>query len=135
MFTVRLQLNKQIQQLEKYLSDVERQKSNFSASTETLSFQYGTPQTTSLRTNPIQFDTQVHSRNEPNGYDNWNSPTVPFSSVNSFGVPSGPIEREPYIPQIIDVNYMEGSNDQKWSSRDFPWTRKLEVRGLIIDKF
>ncbi|PPD89854.1 hypothetical protein GOBAR_DD13201 [Gossypium barbadense] len=128
----RLQLNKQIQQLEKYISDVERQKSNFSASTATLSFQYGTPQTTSLRPNPIQFDTQVHSRNEPNGYDNWNSPTVPFSSVNSFGVPSGPIEREPYIPQIIDVNYIEGSNDQKWSSRDFPWTRKLEANNKKV---
>ncbi|GMI88192.1 hypothetical protein like AT1G10930 [Hibiscus trionum] len=121
----RLQLNKQIQQLERYICDVERKRSSFSASTATHTFQYGTPQTASFNTKPIQFDAQVHLRNDPNGHDNWNSSTT-FSSVNSFGISSGPIEREPYVPQIIDVNYIEGSNDQKWSSRDFPWTKKLE---------
>ncbi|XWS67950.1 hypothetical protein CRYUN_Cryun04dG0048600 [Craigia yunnanensis] len=128
----RLQLNKQIQQLERYISDVERQKSYFSASTATRTFLYGTPQTSSFSIDPIQFDTQVHLRNEPNGYDNWNSSTVPFSSVNSFGVSSGPIEREPYIPKIIEVNYIEGSNDQKWSSRDFPWTKKLDANNKKV---
>ncbi|GMI83623.1 hypothetical protein like AT1G10930 [Hibiscus trionum] len=142
----RLQLNKQIQQLEKYICDVERQRSNFSASTATHAFQYetprtastathtfqyGTPQTAAFSANPIQFDAQVHLHNEPNGYDNWNSSTT-FSSINSFGVPSGPIEREPYIPQIIDVNYIEGSNDQKWSSRDFSWTKKLEANNKKV---
>ncbi|KAK9044368.1 hypothetical protein V6N11_072674 [Hibiscus sabdariffa] len=122
----RLQLNKQIQQLEKYICDVERQRSSFSASTATHAFQYGTPQTASFNTKSILFDSQVHLHNDPNGYDNWNSSTATFSSVDSFGVSSGPTEREPYVPQIIDVNYIEGSNDQKWSSRDFLWTKKLE---------
>ncbi|XVE49096.1 hypothetical protein DITRI_Ditri01bG0054600 [Diplodiscus trichospermus] len=128
----RLQLNKQIQLLEKYISDVERQKSHFSASTATRTFLYGTPQTASFSIDPVQFDAQVHLRNEPNGYENWNSSTVSFSSVNSFGVSSGPTEREPYIPKIIEVNYIEGSNDQKWSSRDFPWTKMLEANNKKV---
>ncbi|XVF01151.1 hypothetical protein REPUB_Repub04eG0063700 [Reevesia pubescens] len=128
----RLQLNKQIQQLERYISDVERQKSHFSASTATRTFQYGTPQTASFSIDPIRFDTQVHLRNEPNGYENWNSSSVSFSSVNSFAASSGPMEREPYIPKIIEVNYIEGSNDQKWSSRDFPWTKKLEANNKKV---
>lgn len=44
-----------------------------------------------------------------------------------FGMSSGPVEREPYIPKVIDVNYIEGSNDKKWSSRNFSWTKELEV--------
>ncbi|XVE93247.1 hypothetical protein REPUB_Repub01dG0173900 [Reevesia pubescens] len=122
----RLRLNKQIQQLERYICDVERQKSHFSASTATHTFLYGTPQTASFSIDPIQFDARVHSRNEPNGYENWNSSSVSFSSVNNLGVSSGPMEREPYIQKIIEVSYIEGSNDKKWSSRDFSWTKKLE---------
>ncbi|XVF67681.1 hypothetical protein PTKIN_Ptkin10aG0141100 [Pterospermum kingtungense] len=127
----RLQLNKQIQELERYISDVERKKSHFSASTATHTFLYGTPQTASS-VDPIPFDPQVHLRNEPNGYENWNSSSVSFSSVNSFGVSSGPVEREMYIPKIIEVNYIEGSNDQKWRSRDFPWTKKLEANNKKV---
>lgn len=112
MSIFRLHLNKQIQQLEGYLPDVERQKSHFSAST-TCSFQYETPQAASLKS----FD-----------YEKWNlSSSVPFSSVDRLGVSSYSVEREPYIPKIIEVNYIEGSNDRKWSSGDFPWTKKLEV--------
>ncbi|KAF2319851.1 hypothetical protein GH714_019616 [Hevea brasiliensis] len=74
-----------------------------------------------------RFNSQVHLQNEPGSYDNWNLPSVSFSSVNSFGVSSGPIEREPYIPKFIEVNYIEGSNDPKWSSTNFPWTKKLEA--------
>ena len=48
-------------------------------------------------------------------------------SVDRYGLSSAPVEREQYVPRIIEVTYTEGSNDQKWSSRDFPWTRKLEV--------
>ncbi|KAK8624994.1 hypothetical protein V6N13_089878 [Hibiscus sabdariffa] len=128
----RLQLNKQIQQLEKHVCDVERQRSSFSASTASHAFQYGTPQTASFSANSIRYDAQVHLHNEPIGYDNWNSSTATFSSINSLGVPSGPIEREPYVPQIIDVNYIEGSNDQKWSSRDFSWTKKLEANNKKV---
>ncbi|KAK6240973.1 hypothetical protein SCA6_006362 [Theobroma cacao] len=128
----RLQLNKQIQQLERYICDMERQKSHFSASTATRTFLYGTPQTASFSIDPIRFDAQVHLCNEPNGYENWNSSSVSFSSVNNFGVSSGPMEREPYVPKIIEVNYIEGSNDQKWSSRDFPWTKKLEANNKKV---
>lgn len=116
MIAVRLQLSKQIQQLESCRHGEERQKSHFSAST-THTYQYETPQPTVLKIDPIRFDTQVHLYNESEGYGNWNS-----SSVSSY-----PVEREPFIPKIIKVNYIEGSNDQKWSSRDFPWTKSLEV--------
>ncbi|OMP01612.1 hypothetical protein COLO4_11772 [Corchorus olitorius] len=127
----RLQLNRQIQLLEKHLSDVERQKSHFSASTATRTFQYGTPQSASISTEPIRFDAQVHLHNEPNGYENWNSSSVSFSSANSIGV-SGGVGRKPYIPKIVEVNYIEGSHDQKWSSRDFPWTKKLEANNKKV---
>lgn len=127
VLSVRLQLNKKIQQLEKFLHDVERQNSNYSASTTTQAFQYETPQASVLRTNYMNSDAQVHSYYESGRYDNGNLSSVSFSSVDRFGVPSYPVEREPYIPKIIDVNYIEGSNDPKWSNVDFPWTKELEV--------
>ncbi|XP_044512347.1 ATP-dependent DNA helicase Q-like 4A isoform X2 [Mangifera indica] len=124
----RLHLNKQIQQLEGYLPDVERQKSHFSAST-TCSFQYETPQAASLK----RFDSQFHIHNGGEGYEKWNlSSSVPFSSVDRLGVSSYPVERQPYVPKIIEVNYIEGSNDQKWSSGDFPWTKKLEANNKKV---
>lgn len=121
--SVRLQLNKQIQQLEKHLrttsADEERQKSHFSASTAApRTFNYETPPTVAFRIDPVRLDSQFHMRNEPDGFDRWNS---------SFGVPPTPVEREPYIPKYVDVNYIEGSNDKTWSSREFHWTKKLEV--------
>jgi len=48
-------------------------------------------------------------------------------------ISSAPVERERYKPRIIEVNYIEGSNDKRWSSRDFPWTKKLEVKTCIDD--
>lgn len=126
IIAVRLQLSKQIQLLEGYRQAEERQKSHFSAST-TRTYQYETPQPAVLKIDPIRFDTQVHLYNESEGYGNWNSSSVSFSSVDRLGVSSYPVEREPFIPKIIKVNYIEGSNDQKWSSWDFPWTKKLEV--------
>ncbi|KAL3598122.1 hypothetical protein D5086_006040 [Populus alba] len=84
----RSQLNKQIQQLEKYLRDKERQKSHCSASTLVRN---------------------LH-----------------------FGVSSVPLEREPYIPSFVEVNYIEGSNDPKWSSTNFPWTKKLEANNKKV---
>uniref|UniRef100_A0A5B7ATW1 DNA 3'-5' helicase n=1 Tax=Davidia involucrata TaxID=16924 RepID=A0A5B7ATW1_DAVIN len=133
----RLQLNKQIQQLEKHLrsklGDEERQKSHFSASTATpMAFQYETPPTVAFRIDPMRLDSQVHMRNEPDGYDRLNSSTYSFSSVDRFSVMSGPVEREPYVPKYVEVNYIEGSNDKKWSSRDFPWTKKLEANNKKV---
>lgn len=133
----RLQLNKQIQELERYVRsisvDEERQKSHFSASTATPSvFQYEAPSAASFRVDPTRFTAQVNMCNEPGGYDNWNSSSVSFSSVDGFGFPLGPVEREPYIPKYVDVNYIEGSNDKKWSSENFPWTKKLEANNKKV---
>lgn len=134
IFVVRLQLNKQIQQLEGFFHDDERQKSQFSAST-TRTYQYETPQVAVHRIDPMRFDAQIHLYNEPGENEKWNSSSVSFSSVERFSVSSYPVEREPYIPKIIKVNYIEGSNDQKWRSCDFPWTKKLEVCIWIIVNF
>jgi bloom syndrome protein len=89
--------------------------------------QYETPQSAACKIDPMRFDAQVHLRNDLNGYEKWNAPSVSFSSIDSFGVSSVPLEREPYIPSFVEVNYIEGSNDPKWSSTNFPWTKKLEV--------
>ncbi|KAM1027197.1 hypothetical protein ACFX2A_040992 [Malus domestica] len=126
----RLQLNKQIQQLEKYLCnnslDEERRKSHFSASTP-RPFQCETPQAAAFRTDPMRFDSQVHPHNESGGYERCNSSSVPFSSVDRLGFSSCPVKREPCISKLVEVNYIEGSKDKKWSSDNFPWTKKLEV--------
>ncbi|KAM2156196.1 hypothetical protein ACFX1R_041918 [Malus domestica] len=127
----RLQLNKQIQQLEKYLCnnslDEERRKSHFSASTATpRPFQCETPQAAAFRTDPMRFDSQVHPHNESGGYERCNSSSVSFSSVDRLGFSSCPVEREPCISKFVEVNYIEGSTDKKWSSDNFPWTKKLE---------
>lgn len=127
-----MQLNKQIQPLERYICsnslDEERRKSHFSASTATpRPFLYETPQAVAFRTDPMRFDSEVHLHNEPGGYEEWNSSSVSFSSMDKFGFSSCPVEREPYIPKFIEVNYIEGSNDNKWRDDNFPWTKKLEV--------
>ncbi|KAL1828331.1 ATP-dependent DNA helicase Q-like 4A isoform X2 [Daucus carota subsp. sativus] len=124
----RAQLKKQIQQLEKHLHttsvEEERRKSQFSASTASSRTIYSeTPSAAAFHIDPMRLDTQFHMRNEPDGFDRWNS---------SYGVPPTPVEREPYIPKYIDVNYIEGSNDKKWSSLSFPWTKKLEVNNKTI---
>ncbi|XP_015878953.3 ATP-dependent DNA helicase Q-like 4A isoform X1 [Ziziphus jujuba] len=133
----RSQLNKQIQQLESHLRsysvDEERQKSHFSASTATpRSFQYGTPQAAALRIDPWRFDAQIHLRNEPGGYENCNSSSISFPSVDRLGSFSAPVEREPYIPKFVEVNYIEGSTDKKWSTENFPWTKKLEANNKKV---
>ncbi|PQM41011.1 ATP-dependent DNA helicase Q-like 4A isoform X2 [Prunus yedoensis var. nudiflora] len=133
----RLQLNKKIQQLERYLSnnslDEERRKSHFSASTATpRPFQYETPQAAAFRTDTMRFDSQVQSHNVRGDYERCNSSSVSFSSVDGFGFSSCPVEREPYIPKFVEVNYIEGSNDNKWSSNNFPWTKKLEANNKKV---
>ncbi|XP_042507105.1 ATP-dependent DNA helicase Q-like 4A isoform X1 [Macadamia integrifolia] len=133
----RLQLNKQIQQLEKCLHsfsmDEERQRSHFSATTATSKgFQYETPLAGGFRINPVRLDPQFDLHNEPGSCGKWNSSSLLSSSVDRFDVPPGPRETEPYVPNLIDVNYIEGSNDSKWSSRDFPWTKKLEANNKKV---
>lgn len=120
----RLELNKQVQQLEKYLNspsrDEERHRSHYMAST-TATKNERTPECT-FRMN--QFDTQSSIPYDAQSF---------VKSGNGYDIGSNFIEREIYTPKIAKVNYIEGSHDDKWSSRDFPWTRKLEVQFLFYD--
>ncbi|OVA10929.1 Helicase [Macleaya cordata] len=132
----RLQLNKQIQQLEKYLHsssvNEERQKSHFLASTTaSRGFQSEAPPVGTFKIDPLRFDAQVHIHTEPNSYNNGVPSSVSFSSVDRFVTP-GPVEREAYSPKLVDVNYTEGSHDKRWSSGDFPWTKKLEANNRKV---
>ncbi|KAF4357186.1 hypothetical protein F8388_003333, partial [Cannabis sativa] len=132
----RLELNKQIQQLEIYLRsnsvDEERQNSHFFASTTPQTFHYETPQASVSRKDPWKFESQVHLRNEPGAYESCNFSSASFSSVDRFDISSSTGEREPYIPKLVEVNYIEGSDNKKWSSQNFPWTMKLEDNNKIV---
>lgn len=133
----RSQLKKQIQQLEKYIHSSnlaeERQKSHFSASTAPpTSFVYETPRQPFLSSGPKTYDSQAYMGNGTYGSS---FQSVSFSSVDRYGMPSGPVEREAFIPKNIEVNYIEGSGDKRWSSQDFPWTKDLEVLNWIIVSF
>ncbi|KAM6581019.1 hypothetical protein CsatA_004793 [Cannabis sativa] len=132
----RLELNKQIQQLEIYLRsnsvDEERQNSHFFASTTPQTFNYETPQASVSRKDPWKFESQVHLRNEPGAYESCNFSSSSFSSVDRFDISSSTGEREPYIPRLVEVNYIEGSNNKKWSNQNFPWTMKLEDNNKIV---
>ncbi|KAK7246876.1 hypothetical protein RIF29_41746 [Crotalaria pallida] len=130
----RSQLNKQIQQLEKYIHssnlDEERQRSHFSASTAPPTYSvYETPQQTFLSNGPNRYDAQAYMGN--GAYESSFQPHS-FSTVDKYGMSSGPVEREAFIPKIIEVNYIEGSGDKRWSSLDFPWTKKLEVNNKKV---
>ncbi|XP_052206048.1 ATP-dependent DNA helicase Q-like 4A [Diospyros lotus] len=132
----RLQLNKQIQQLEKYLRstlvDEERQKSHLSASTAPpRASQYETPPTFPFRVDSVRYDAQSHVINRVDGNDGWDFSSVSFPSADRFGA-SSPVEREPYIRKYVEINYIEGSSDKKWSSRDFPWTKELEANNKRV---
>lgn len=132
----RLQLNKQVKELEKYLRDAsvhsERQKSHFSTSTAPCrAFQFETPLHPSARGDSMRFDAQSQSVNRSDGYDGLNSTSFSYSSVDRFGDSMYSVDRE-YVPKNIEVKYIEGSNDKKWSSRDFPWTKELEVNNKKV---
>ncbi|KAK2393062.1 DNA helicase [Trifolium repens] len=123
----RSQLNKQIQQLEKYIHssnlEEERQKSHFATSmAPPTSFVYETPQRHVISSGPNRYDGQAYMGNG----------TYEPSYQSSYAMPSGPVEREPFIPKIIEVNYIEGSGDKRWSSRDFSWTKELEVNNKRV---
>ncbi|BAT86759.1 hypothetical protein VIGAN_05006800 [Vigna angularis var. angularis] len=130
----RSQLNKQIQQLEKYTQssnlNEERKKSHFSASTApSASYVYETPQQTGACNGSKQYDTQAYMGNGTRGST---FQSLPSFSVDNYSTSSGPVEREEFIPKIIEVNYIEGSGDKRWSSHDFPWTKELEVNNKKV---
>ncbi|KAK6131895.1 hypothetical protein DH2020_034368 [Rehmannia glutinosa] len=133
----RQQLKKQIQQLENYLQTTlvneERKKSHFSASTATpMAFQYETPPVVPFRIDPTRLDSQFQANNEQHGFDRWGSSSTSFYSTDGFGVSNAPLEREPYVPKYVDINYIDGSTDKKWSSREFSWTKKLEANNKKV---
>lgn len=119
---------KQNQQLEILIQDKERKKYQCLASTPSHSIQYETPQTKNGRVDYAQTDSRAHVTEQCRYVsDNWNMPRDCIISEDMYGLSSGPVEREQYVPKIIDVTDTESSNDKNWSSRDFPWTKNLEV--------
>ncbi|KAH9325911.1 hypothetical protein KI387_006089, partial [Taxus chinensis] len=42
------------------------------------------------------------------------------------------IASELCVPRFTKVNYTEGSGNKKWSMRDFPWTREIEVNNRKV---
>ncbi|XP_073271932.1 ATP-dependent DNA helicase Q-like 4A [Primulina huaijiensis] len=132
----RQQLNKQIQQLEKYLRSTsvneERMLPNFSAFTpKNMAFQYETPPTVPFRMDPKRLDSEFQVNNRPDGIDRWGS-SFSFYSMDRVGISAASVGREPYVPKYIEVNYIEGSTDKKWSSQDFSWTRELEANNKRV---
>lgn len=109
-----MHLNKRIQLLSKHLQVQSSQEADgpfsrltaYSTSTPAASFSVDTE----------RFNSQVYIRNEPA-----NGSSTCYTSTSFV------YEREPYTPQIIDVNYIDGSADERWKSRDFSWTKELEV--------
>ncbi|KAA0038982.1 ATP-dependent DNA helicase Q-like 4A isoform X1 [Cucumis melo var. makuwa] len=56
----------------------------------------------------------VHQDLEPRRIEPWNSMCSSYVDER-FGMSSGPVEREPYIPKVIDVNYTEAPCfDMSW---------------------
>ncbi|CAH8381924.1 unnamed protein product [Eruca vesicaria subsp. sativa] len=129
----RLLLKNQIQQLEILIQEKERKNSECLASRPTHNIQYETPQTTNHKADYVQADSRAHVK-EHGRYvsDNWNMPRDYLCSGDRSGLSSGSLERERCVPEIIDVSYTDGSNDKKWSSRDFPWTKNLEVNNKRV---
>lgn len=128
----RLHLNKQIQQLEKYIHrsdrDEERRISHNMTSTTARGSQLGTPATI-LGIDSLRFSSQVHINNELGHGGGWSTP-MPFSSTDRLNSPLPPVERELFAPKVLDINYTEGSANEKWKRLDFPWTKKLEVSSI-----
>ncbi|PIA40921.1 hypothetical protein AQUCO_02300004v1 [Aquilegia coerulea] len=128
----RLELKKIVPKLETYLNslsmDEERKRSHFSASSAaSKGFQYETPSVGAYKIDPLKFDSQVHICTEPGISIKWVPPSMSLSTFDRFGVQQASVEREAFIPKFGEVNYIEGSNDKRWSSCDFPWTKKLEA--------
>ncbi|EFH62834.1 predicted protein [Arabidopsis lyrata subsp. lyrata] len=135
----RLLLKKQIQQLEILIQNKERKKSECLVSTPSHNIQYETPQTT----NHVVVYTQTDSPDKSCGglcpategryvTDNWNMPRDYLVSKERYDISSGSVEREQSVSEVIDVTDTESSNDKKWASRDFPWTKNLEVYNKIV---
>lgn len=92
-----------------------------------MAFQYENPPTAAFKFGPTRLDSQFQASNSLSGSDRWDSSSFSNYTHDNTGFPTAPLERVPYMPKHIDINYIDGSTDQKWSSRGFSWTKKLEV--------
>ncbi|KAL8520083.1 hypothetical protein ACS0TY_010858 [Phlomoides rotata] len=133
----RQQLKEQIKQLENYIHETsvneERKILHFSASTATpMAFQYENPPTAASKFGPTRLDSQFQANNALYGSDRWDSSSISNHTSDGIGVPTAPLERVPYVPKYIDINYIDGSTDKKWSSRGFSWTKKLEAENKKV---
>uniref|UniRef100_A0A7N0TXR1 DNA 3'-5' helicase n=1 Tax=Kalanchoe fedtschenkoi TaxID=63787 RepID=A0A7N0TXR1_KALFE len=129
----RLQLNKRIQELEKHLNVKQKGERQNAFTTTPMAFQYQTPTASKSTSHHMEFGSQVRTNDELGGYGNWNSST--FSQIDSYCASSVPLEREtrePFIPKVIQINYIEGSNDDTWSRGNFPWTKKIEANNKKV---
>uniref|UniRef100_A0A1D1XKM2 DNA 3'-5' helicase n=1 Tax=Anthurium amnicola TaxID=1678845 RepID=A0A1D1XKM2_9ARAE len=129
----RLMLNKKIQPLEKYLQSLtqgaESHRSHTLLSTAaSQSFQPETPASSPL-VDTYRFNFQTHNKSE--GCQSWSS-LAPVYAMDSFSAAPSHAEREVYTPKLVEVTYIEGSNDKRWSSKDFPWTKKLEANNRKV---
>ncbi|CAN6247237.1 unnamed protein product [Urochloa humidicola] len=127
----RLHLKKQTQLLEDYMTrsaqDDERQRSHSMASTAAIQGNLPpmTPGST-LIMDGSRFQSQVYIRNGPGNSDLCYTP-APYSCSDNLSTPLHSVWRE-YTPKVMDINYTEGSDDKRWSSKDFPWTKELEAK-------
>lgn len=148
------------QQLQYPLSDEERRRSHFMASAAPASFFSATTFTRQTNgdggtstgnifsspyacqnANVPNFGGQRFESNLNNCNQNFGESTgcfrtpLPYTSHDFLDNQSNRVhqtEREPFVPRFTEVNYTEGSSDKRWSSRDFPWTRELEVNNRKV---
>ncbi|KAI3907487.1 hypothetical protein MKW92_049326 [Papaver armeniacum] len=131
-----IQLSKKVKLLKNFLQasslNEDRQNLHFSASTTACrGFKSETPATTS-RIGPLKFDAQVHMHTDFNYCINGATSSLSLSSVGSSITP-GSLEREAFTQKIVDVKYVDGSNDKGcWSSSNFPWTEELEANNWKV---
>uniref|UniRef100_A0ACD5UQL9 Uncharacterized protein n=3 Tax=Avena sativa TaxID=4498 RepID=A0ACD5UQL9_AVESA len=129
----RAHLKKQIQLLGDYMArptqDDERQRSHSMASTTAVEGQHPpmTPRSTFVVDND-RFQSQLYVGNEPGNGGSCYTP-APYPYTESSDTQS--VQRD-YIRKNIDITYTDGSGDKKWSSRDFSWTKELEVHNKKV---
>lgn len=92
-----------------------------------MAFQYATPPSVPFKIGPTRLDSQFQANNALYGFDGWGSSSISCQTTDGIASSTAPLERAPYVPKYIEINYIDGSTDKKWSSREFAWTKKLEV--------
>jgi bloom syndrome protein len=104
--------------------DGERQRSHSMASTTAVEGHHPpmTPRNTFAMDND-RFQSQLYVEKEPGNGGSCYTP-APYPHTDCYDTQS--VQRD-YTRKNIDITYTDGSGDKKWSSRDFSWTKELEV--------